>query len=107
MTSAGLSDSSSSSRHGDDGISDTPNSSTNERAKLALLVVGGGARSGSVVDAVRTRVAAMMASKEGSSPNSSGRKSLPSDEVLVVVPAVPEEAVVLGAALAAKAGWVS
>jgi hypothetical protein len=49
----------------------------------------------------------MMASKEYSSPNSSGRKSLPSDEVLVVVPAVPEEAVVLGAALAAKAGWVS
>jgi len=49
----------------------------------------------------------MMASKEYSSPNWSGKKKTLSDEMLVVVPAVPEEAVVLGAALAAKAGWVS
>ena len=71
---------------------------TNESNKITLLLVGGGARSGAVVDAVRSRVAAMM-------PKSTGQKGSPSD-VLVVLPEAPEEAVVLGAALAAKAGWV-
>ena len=59
---------------------------------VVVLLVGGGARSAAVVDAVRARVAAAL---------------VPSAELVVVVPAAPEEAVVLGAALAAKAGWVS
>lgn len=82
LADAGLSTGSSSSR-----------GSSNGRA-VTVLLVGGGARSAAVVDAVRARVAALV--MRGSSA-----------DLAVVVPAAPEEAVVLGAALAAKAGWVS